>query len=66
MFFKGHFLRRAYKEIVIDVHEPSAANRRSYGPGPVAVPPASTGSSEVIHVVRPQFVGRIPMHHRVR
>jgi hypothetical protein len=42
-----HCLRRAYIATVIDTHDPSAARSRSYGVGPVSVPPAEAGSSPV-------------------
>jgi len=35
----------AYMVSVIEVQAPSAASRRSYGPGPVSVPPTERGSS---------------------
>ena len=41
----AHCLRRAYIAIVMDVHEPSPASRRSYGVGPLSVPPTDVGSS---------------------
>ena len=41
----GHCLRRAYIAMVMDVHEPSAARSRSYGVGPLSVPPTDVGSS---------------------
>ena len=41
----AHCLRRAYIAIVMDVHEPSPASSRSYGVGPVSVPPTDVGSS---------------------
>jgi hypothetical protein len=34
-----------YIAMVIDVHEPSPASSRSYGVGPVSVPPTDVGSS---------------------
>src|SRR6266436_2627210 len=42
---RGQPLRRAYIATVIDVQEPRAASRRSYGDGPVSVPPTAVGSS---------------------
>src|SRR5207249_2519305 len=41
----GQRFLRAYSAMVIDVHAPRPARRRSYGPGPVSVPPSATGSS---------------------
>jgi hypothetical protein len=55
-------LRRAYIATVIDMHDPSAARRKSYGLGPVSVPPAEAGSSPVYHGVRaPCARGRAPV-----
>src|SRR5229473_64725 len=41
----GQFFFRAYIATVIEVQEPRAASRKSYGDGPVSVPPALSGSS---------------------
>ena len=41
----GHAFRCAYSATVIDAQLPSAASRRSYGVGPVSVPPFGIGSS---------------------
>jgi len=46
----GHVLQRPLLSPrihrgVIDVHAPSAERRRSYGVGPVSVPPTDVGSS---------------------
>ena len=43
--WSGHCFRRAYIAMVIDVQDPSEARSRSYGVGPVSVPPARDGSS---------------------
>ncbi len=43
--WSGHCFRRAYIATVIEVQEPSEAKSRSYGVGPVSVPPARAGSS---------------------
>ena len=38
-------LTPCYIATVMDVHEPSAASSRSYGVGPLSVPPTGVGSS---------------------
>ena len=43
--WSGHCFRRAYIATVIEVQDPSEAKSRSYGVGPVSVPPARAGSS---------------------
>ena len=44
------------------MHDPSAARRKSYGLGPVSVPPAEAGSSPVYHgVLAPCARGRAPV-----
>ena len=45
--FEWPFLACVYIATVIEVHAPSAARSRSYGLGPVSVPPTATGSSAV-------------------
>jgi hypothetical protein len=48
----GQAFRRAYSATVIDAQLPSAANKRSYGVGPVSVPPFGIGSSAIRRCAR--------------
>ena len=60
---KGQFFFRAYIPTVIEVQEPRAASKKSYGDGPVSVPPTLSGSSPFSRC-RPAAIccANVPLH----